>query len=144
MLGTEVAQSWRWVLASPALLGVMLFAVRLGTPESARWFVAQGRGAEADRVIEQVYGLGFSRANMPAEAGEGRASLATLLQSGYGKRLLFVGVFWACSVIPVFAVYAFAPKVLAALNLTGDWAADGSMAPETRGMALEDAASLKR
>jgi len=127
-VGAEVAQNWRWVLASPAVLGVLLFAVRLGTPESARWLLAQGRGAEADKVIEQVYGLGFSRANMPVEENEGKASLATLLQSGYGKRLLFVGVFWACSVIPVFAVYAFAPKVLEALNLTDDWAAYGSIA----------------
>jgi putative MFS transporter len=37
-------------------------------------------------------------------------------------------VFWTCSVIPVFAVYAFAPKVLQALHLEGDWAAFGSVA----------------
>ncbi|MDZ3993457.1 Inner membrane metabolite transport protein YgcS [Pseudomonas sp. Teo4] len=42
--------------------------------------------------------------------------------------MLFVAMFWSCSVIPVFAVYAFAPKVLGALNLKGDWASFGSVA----------------
>ena len=32
------------------------------------------------------------------------------------RRMLFVTVFWTCCVIPVFAVYAFAPKVLGAMN----------------------------
>lgn len=55
-------------------------------------------------------------------------SLLSLLHSGYGKRMLFVSVFWSCSVIPVFAVYAFAPTVLQALHLKGAWASFGSVA----------------
>jgi len=55
-------------------------------------------------------------------------SVRDLFRSGYGVRLLFVIVFWMCAVIPLFAVYAFAPKVLAALNLTGAWASWGSIA----------------
>jgi len=136
MLGGESAaiageglEMWRWVLATPAILGVLLFAVRLGTPESARWLLGQGRNHEANAIIQKVYGPTFSLANMPPqEEGAAKASLGALLAAGYGKRLLFVGVFWACSVIPVFAVYAFAPKVLAALSLTGEWAAYGSIA----------------
>lgn len=128
ILAAAGPEAWHWVLASPALLGLPLLLVRLGTPESARWLVSKGRAAEADRVIKKVYGASFSIANMPATSVEKQASLGTLLQSGYGKRLLFVGVFWACSVIPVFAVYAFVPKVLDALHLTGDWAAYGSIA----------------
>ena len=42
--------------------------------------------------------------------------------------MFFVSTFWTCSVIPVFAVYAFAPKVLLALNLKGEWASFGSIA----------------
>jgi len=37
-------------------------------------------------------------------------------------------MFWMCAVIPLFAVYAFAPKVLNALNLTGQWERYGSIA----------------
>ena len=128
ILSAAGPEAWHWVLASPAVLGVMLFLVRLGTPESARWLLSKGRSAEADRVIKKVYGPTFSLANMPEAPADKKVSLGTLIQSGYGKRLLFVGVFWACSVIPVFAVYAFEPKVQAALNLTGDWAAYDSIA----------------
>lgn len=120
--------AWRLVLASPAIIGVLLLLVRLGTPESPRWLLSKGRDAEADQVIKRVYGNDFSIANLPEEPADKSISFKDLLRSGYGKRMLFVAVFWTCSVIPVFAVYAFAPKVLEALNLTGDWAAYGSVA----------------
>lgn len=119
--------AWRWVLASPVVIGVLLFLVRLGSPESPRWLLSKGRLDEADGVIKKVYGPAFSLANLPEHASEKKLSLGSLLSSGYGKRMLFVAVFWSCSVIPVFAVYSFAPTVLQALNLKGDWASYGSV-----------------
>lgn len=121
------AQAWRLVLASPAVIGVLLLLVRIGTPESPRWLLSKGRLAEAEQVIKKVYGPSFSLRNLPEQPAETKVSLFDLLHSGYGKRMLFVAVFWSCSVIPVFAVYSFAPKVLQALNLKGDWATYGSV-----------------
>lgn len=120
--------AWRYVLASPAVLGALLFLIRLGTPESPRWLVSKGRLAEADKIIKKVYGPSFSLANMPKETEEAKVSLRDLLASGYGKRMLFVAVFWSAAVVPMFAVYSFAPIVLQALNLTGEWASLGSVA----------------
>ncbi|MBI6899590.1 MFS transporter [Pseudomonas putida] len=120
--------AWRLVLASPALIGALLFLIRLGTPESPRWLLSKGRADEAEAVIKGVYGSGFSLRNLPEEPEQKKLSFLSLLHSGYGKRMMFVAVFWSCSVIPVFAVYAFAPKVLGALNLKGDWASFGSVA----------------
>lgn len=118
---------WRWVLASSAVLGALLMLVRLGTPESPRWLMNKGRFDEADQVIKKVYGPRFSLANMPAQASAQKVSLGSLLHSGYGKRMLFVIVFWTAAVVPMFAVYSFAPVVLQALNLKGDWASYGSV-----------------
>lgn len=120
--------AWRWVLASGAVLGALLFLVRIGTPESPRWLVSKGRFNEANRVIKQVYGPSFSVANMPQEVSETKVSLGDMLHSGYGKRMLFVIVFWTAAVVPMFAVYSFAPVVLEALHLKGDWASYGSVA----------------
>lgn len=120
-------QGWRMVLASSAVLGLVLLLVRLGTPESPRWLVNKGRYDEAERIIKQVYGANFSLANMPPESTEAKVSLGNLLHSGYGKRMLFVIVFWTAAVVPMFAVYSFAPVVLQALNLKGNWAAYGSV-----------------
>lgn len=79
-------KAWHWVLASPALLGLPLLLVRLGTPESARWLVSKDRASKADRVIKRVYGDSFSIANMPAASADKKVSLGTLLKSGYPRR----------------------------------------------------------
>ena len=128
ILGAGGDNAWRLVLASPVLIGAILFALRMGTPESPRWLLSKHRPAEAEAIIKQVYGNNFSLKNLPEQAREQKTSLLSLLHSGYGKRMLFVSMFWSCSVIPVFAVYSFAPKVLEALNLKGDWASFGSVA----------------
>lgn len=120
--------AWRLVLASASVIGAALFLVRLSTPESPRWLLGKGRAAEAEQVIKSVYGPRFSLQNLPERPKQKKLSVWNLLHSGYGKRMLFVSMFWTCSVIPVFAVYAFAPKVLLALNLQGNWASFGSEA----------------
>lgn len=127
ILNTGADDAWRYALASASMIGLALFVVRLGTPESARWLLSKGRDAEADQVIKRVYGAHYSLRDLPEQPDERKMTFRDLLRSGYGKRLFFVSVFWSCSIIPVFAVYAFAPKVLLALNLKGEWASYGSM-----------------
>ncbi|WP_395538636.1 MFS transporter (plasmid) [Pantoea vagans] len=120
--------AWRLTLASTAIIGALLFLVRLGTPESPRWLMSKGRGQEAEAIIQRVYGRDFGLKNLPQQAECKHLSFGSLLHSGYGKRMAFVTIFWTCSVIPVFAVYAFAPRVLEALHLSGNWASYGSIA----------------
>ncbi|MCX5468034.1 MFS transporter [Acinetobacter nematophilus] len=121
-------EGWRWALSSSVIIGVILLLSRLGTVESARWLITKNRSSDAENVIKKVYGNQFSLANLPKEPTSAKLSLGDMLRMGYGKRLIFVIIFWTCAIIPVFAVYAFAPKVLAALKLEGDWAAYGSVA----------------
>ncbi|MDZ3991315.1 MFS transporter [Pseudomonas sp. Teo4] len=127
ILRSGAEDAWRWVLASSAIIGIALFIVRIGTPESPRWLLSKGRSAEAEHVIKSVYGNNFGLHNLPEENTHHKVNIWSLLYSGYGKRMLFVIVFWTCCIIPLFAVYAFAPKVLAALNVKGDSASIGSV-----------------
>lgn len=127
ILRTGDQDAWRIVLASTAVFSVALLVLRIGTPESARWLISKGRHAEADKVIKSVYGNDFSLDNLPEEPRQLKVSYWSLISSGYGRRMLFVSIFWTCCIIPIFAVYAFAPKVLQALNIKDDWASIGSV-----------------
>ncbi|MDT2004987.1 MFS transporter [Rhodococcus opacus] len=129
VIGEILAQTgddgWRWMLASAALPATMIVLARLGTPESPRWLAGKGRIDEANAALAKVFGTGVTVADLPDESKED-LDVTVLLRAGYGKRMAFVAIFWTCSVIPLFAVYAFAPAILEALNLEGDMAHYGS------------------
>lgn len=111
--------SWRWMLASAAVPGLIIVVMRFGTPESPRWLLKEGRVDEAKAVVAKVFGPNATIDQLPAEQEEEQVGLAKLYRSGYLGRMMFVSVFWTCSVVPVFAVYAFGPRILEALGLTG-------------------------
>jgi len=125
-LGTD---GWKYVLASTAVFSVILLLLRLGTPESPRWLLSKGREKDALSVIRSVFGKQCSLKSLGEQPQHGeRLSLRTALRLGYAKRMIFVYTFTTCTIIPVYAVYAFAPKVLEALSLRGSWNAYGSIA----------------
>src|SRR5262245_7855303 len=125
----NVDNGWRWMLASAALPGLVIVIARMGTPESPRWLAKNGRQEEALKVIHKVYGdhvtLEDLHAADQAETQE-KVGLRALISAGYGKRMAFITIFWTCSIVPLFAVYAFSPAILSALNLSDSLAHVGS------------------
>lgn len=122
-------EAWRWVLASALVPGVIFLMARYGTPESPRWLLSKGRVQEADAVIKKVYGQEYSVEDLKEEVVSNAKKLTVydLFHSGYGKRMLFVCMYWTCSIIPIFAIYAFAPQVLKALRISEEMATIGSV-----------------
>ncbi|MBG0812449.1 MFS transporter [Methylosinus sp. H3A] len=120
------SDGWRWMLASAALPATMFVIMRHGTPESPRWLSQKGRHAEAIDVIRGVYGTDIKSYQIPSSREGEPSDVRALFRSGYGTRLFFVTAFWTCSIIPLFAVYAFGPMILESLGLGGAMANFGS------------------
>ncbi len=110
--------SWRWMLASPAVFGLLTLVLRFGTPESPRWLISKGRFAEAQEICKTVWGPTASIDMIPEE--EGKTSYASIFRGVYLRRIIFVGVFFTAHVIPLFAIYTFGPDILAEMGVGGE------------------------
>lgn len=87
--------TWRWLLASPALFAVITLLLRFGTPESARWLLSKGRVEEANAAIKKSTALSTTSAIFPtnglpaplsARFSESPISLGPYLCPGSGPR----------------------------------------------------------
>lgn len=111
---------WRWFLATSAVPALILLLLRLGTPESPRWLISQGREREAQEVLTKVYGPGVTVDDITVKnAPANTTTWRDLLRGRYLGRLGFVVAFYTCSNIPVFAIYTFGPDILGAFGLEG-------------------------
>lgn len=112
-------QAWRWILLSsvPALI---IFFMRLGTPESPIWLVNQGRHQEAQKIVHQHLG---PHVNLPAKTAPIRkASWLTLFSPRWRKNSLIGASFYTCQVIPYFAISTFMPKIMESFNFQDNYA----------------------
>jgi MFS transporter, putative metabolite transport protein len=117
---------WRWILASSAVPAALILLLRLGTPESPRWLASKGRTEEARAVVQEVFGEEADLGDLPPEPP--RTSFGNIFRRGYGKRAVFVGLFWLLQVTPLFAMFTFQPEVLKAFELaSGNQAYLGSV-----------------
>ncbi|MFJ9589516.1 MFS transporter [Streptomyces acidicola] len=130
LMMTSGHDDWRWMLASSAVPAALILLLRFGTPESPRWLMSKGRTDEARQVVRHMLGPDADLHDLEAEADTGGARRYTdIFRGEYGRRTLFIGVFWACQLLPIYAITTYEPTILASLGLDhGDSAYLGSVA----------------
>ena len=126
-LGSE---SWRYMLAIPALFGVLyLIFILISFPESPRWLVAKGRTQEAREVMLKIGGEELVSSELAQiekviyeEKVKERLSLSELFKGKTGKVVL-IGTLIAAfqQITGINAVIMFAPEIFkAAGSAQGD------------------------
>lgn len=109
---------WRLMLASSAVFGIAIVIARIGTPESPRWLLLKGKVHEARQVVKQVYGINLEGLEAPQE--QPKTGITEVFRKGYLSRTIFVGVFWGCQIVPLYAVATFGPVILRELDVASD------------------------
>lgn len=104
---------WRWMLGSALVPCIVLLVGRHGIPESPLWLSRKGRLAEAQEVIYTTFGSDvIFEYEEPTDV-----RVSTLFKKGYLGRVVFLGVFILCQVVPMYALYTYGPTILSAFGL---------------------------
>ena len=111
-LGTD---SWRWMLLSGALPIVFLLLARLNMPESPHWLIKQGRQQEANNIVKSIFGPNVIVSE--DDDCHKKTNLLNIFKNGYGKRTLFISIFWSTQVMTTFAIGTYIPEILAQFGL---------------------------
>lgn len=114
--------NWRVVLASSAIPAIVIAIARMRLPESPRWLVSQGRDAEARVIIDRHFPQGTE---LPVVEHQPKsAKLSELFSPQNRKITAYAGIFWACQVGPLFAIFTFITPVLNELGLPDGFSRD--------------------
>jgi putative MFS transporter len=114
-------ESWRWMLASGAVFGIIVMFLRFGAHESPRWLVSKGRFDEAREALSQALERDVTieevRTLASTDDTESRAGFTSLLKAPFLKRTLFCGLTWMCIALPQFALFTYGPIILSQFGL---------------------------
>ncbi|WP_196595188.1 MFS transporter [Pectinatus frisingensis] len=108
----ETAEGWRYMLGSAVIPCIVLILGRWNTPESPRWLLSKNRIDEARTVVTNYFGADFI---LEPEIHE-KIMYYELFKNKYFKKVIFIGVMWACQIAPMFILYTFGPQIIGAFG----------------------------
>jgi putative MFS transporter len=113
----SMPDGWRWMLFSSAIPAIVIVIARTSIPESPRWLQSKGRTDEALAVLKKTIGPTATLEDLPDGEDEGKTTIRALISGGYLHRIVFISIFWTCTIVTLFAIYAFGPQILELFNL---------------------------
>lgn len=114
-MSTSIHADWRIILGMSTVPSLIVFLLRLGSPESPRWLISKGRREEAFAIAHQFMEAADVK-DLEREKPE-KPNFAKLFSPQYRNATIFVCMYWVCNVTPYFAIATFAPIVLESLGV---------------------------
>jgi MFS family permease len=113
---------WRWMLGLPAIPALIVLVLRLGVPESARWYLEHGHYQKAAAVValvvpekREILRDLMAREAQRIEKAEGqKLGYADLFGKKYRRRTVLATVPWLLMDIATYGIGIFTPFILAA------------------------------
>ncbi|PJK20422.1 MFS transporter [Mycobacterium goodii] len=117
LLVKNTTLSWQVILGTSTFISLVVLILRIGMPESPRWLWSVGRKADALRVARK-YMHDDAQVDLESEVVQ-KGRYADLFSRQHWRKTLFVCVYYACAIIPYFAIGTFAEDVLRQFGLSG-------------------------
>jgi putative MFS transporter len=114
LIPNNTADGWRWLLAASALPGILGYWVRRSVPESPRYLLAQGRGAEARTVLQRVAdtnGVQINVAQLQAAQARPRTTFATIWSGTLFRRTLLLSLVWFGLSLGYYGIFTWLPSI---------------------------------
>jgi MFS transporter, putative metabolite:H+ symporter len=109
---------WRYLLATSAIAGALVFWVRLRVPESPRYLAATGRVDEAEAVLAQV-----ARANgvaerdvpriVPPAGASDKVQIRRLFEGRLARTTVMLWSTWFFIALAYYGLFSWLPKIFA-------------------------------
>ncbi|MBO1269438.1 sugar porter family MFS transporter [Arthrobacter cavernae] len=117
--------SWRWMLGLAAIPAVIVLAVVIKLPDTARWYMMRGRTADARRTLAAIE----PAADVDAELSEMQRAISDergggfreMMRSPYLRATVFVvGLGFFIQITGINAVVYYSPRIFEAMGFTGN------------------------
>jgi MFS transporter, putative metabolite transport protein len=119
-LSSHGPHSWRWMLLSSAVPCLLIAPLRLTIPESPLWLMEQGHAARAQQIVRSRIGAEVRLPTTRAERSP-PGGWTQLFSPRWRIRTVVACTFFACQVIPYFAVGTFVAQLMSALALRSNY-----------------------